>query len=269
MSRLACGPGAVLERQQTERRSVTTGDGLEHSPVKGGVDARSTPQRRAIARPAPAVWGRLLRVSTLAIIVVTVAVACGSGPSEAEALAVGRSSLNGSQMKVSSAVEICIGKSMVSDLGLSTAQKASKQKSFAKLPKAQRAAAFAALDKCVPSDAFAPTFVAQSSGGGTRTIDFEKCLAKQFKGKVGSVLEAFEDPNGGSSTRRLLDKCASGDLATQVLARELGHSQIPDAVIQCTMDKVGPDLKLSDVIAESKDLRSKLQAAFSACKPAK
>jgi hypothetical protein len=211
-------------------------------------------------------WGPPLRASVVGILVVIVAVACGSGASDADARAVGQSALTGSQMKVSPGVEICIGKSMTETLGLSTAQTAAKQKNFVKLPKAQRVAAFAALDKCVPSEAFVAAFVTSGSGAQTDTTALEACLAKEFKGKVGSVLEAFKNPKGDSATRDLLDKCPSGDLAARFVAGALQHSGVPDAVIQCSLQKIAPELKLSDVIAQSPDLTAKLESSVTECK---
>ena len=166
-------------------------------------------------------------------------------------------------MKLSSSVELCVGKSLVDDLGLATARTAVKQANLSKMPKAQRKAAIKSFDECVPSSAFAATFVAQLPAGGSGT-ELEACLTKQFDGKVGTVAAAISEPASDSATTKLFDNCPTHDLAVQALESGLTSGGVPADVAKCIVGQLG-DLKLSDVATQSKDLQAQVEAAGKTC----
>ena len=125
---------------------------------------------------------------TVLVTCVAILAGCGGGElSKADTAAVGKTALKDSQMKLSSSIELCVGKSLVDDLGLETARTAVKQADLSKMPTAQRKAAIKSFDECVPSSAFVATFVAQLPSGGSST-ELEACLTKEFDGKVGTWL---------------------------------------------------------------------------------
>jgi hypothetical protein len=203
-------------------------------------------------------------VAGLILVVAVLLASCGGGaPSKADESAVGQAALKGSRMKLDSAAELCVGKSLVDDLGIDDARKAVAQSDITKMPTAQRKAAVAAFDRCVPSAAFAATFTGQLPAG-TSNEELESCLAEQFRGKVGTVAAAISDPASDAATTKLFDNCQTHDLAIQVLKSGLTNGGVTAAVAECVVGQL-TDLKLSDVLTQSKSLETQVETKAQAC----
>jgi hypothetical protein len=208
--------------------------------------------------------GRVPAMFTTVVVSLLVLAGCGGGaPSKADEAAIGKTALNGSQMKIDSSVELCIGKSLVDDLGLEKARQAVAQTDPRKLPEVQRHAAVVAFDRCVPSSAFAKTFVGQLPKG-TSDEELEACLTEQFRGKVGSVAAAVSVPNSDPATTKRFDNCPTHDLAVQVLRTGLTGGGVPAAVVACVSGQMS-DLKLSEVLTRSPTLETRVEALTKRC----
>jgi hypothetical protein len=207
-------------------------------------------------------------VLTVLVVSAVALAGCGGGePSKADQAAVGKTALKDSQLKVSPAAERCIGKSLIDDLGIESAKKAVSQGNFSKMPKTQRKAAVSAFDQCVPSSAFVTTFVSQLPAG-TSSDKLSACLTKQFDGKVGTVAAAMSDPKSDTATTKLFDKCPTHALAVNALESGLSSGGVPADVATCVIAQLN-DLKLSDVVTQSKALETQVEAAAKSCEAGK
>jgi hypothetical protein len=210
--------------------------------------------------PRRARRGRLLALALLPLVALA---ACGGGePSAADSSEVGKAALKDSGLGVSSAVERCVGRSMIEDLGVADARTAVNKTDLSKLPKAQRKAAIAAFDHCVPAAAFAKTLVSQLSAGQSGG-KLESCLAKAFDGKVGTAAAALSNPTSDPATTKLLDTCPTADL-TQAMLKSMLSSSVSEEVATCALGKLG-DVKLSDILTQSKAASVEVQAAVTSC----
>jgi hypothetical protein len=115
----------------------------------------------------------------------------------------------------------------------------------------------------VPSSAFAATFVSQLPAAPSNE-ELEACLTKQFDGKVGTVAAAISVPKSDATTTKLFDNCPTHDLAVQALEAGLSSGGVSAEVAKCVTAQLG-DLRLSDVMAQSKSLESKVEAAAKSC----
>lgn len=222
----------------------------------------------ATLRLMPAQRGvRVGPVLTVLIVFGFAVAGCSGEPSKADTAAVGQAALKGSQLKVTSAVELCIGKSMIDASGLGPARTAVGKEDLSKLSKTQRTVLTNAFDQCVPSSAFA-TWLAAGLPAGTSTEDLESCLTKQFKGKAGTALVGFAEQTKDPQTAKLFDKCPTHDLAVRSIQPALTNNGVPAAVSQCAFAQLG-DLKMSDVVMQSKALETRVEAAVNACRTSK
>ena len=119
-------------------------------------------------------------------------------------------------MKLSSSVELCVGKSLVDDLGLATA--ANRGQAGRPLQDAQGAVGRPLIKsfddrEVVAASAFAATFAragCRPDGSGT---ELEACLTKEFDGKVGTVAAAISEPASDSATTKSASyNCPTHDL---------------------------------------------------------
>jgi hypothetical protein len=211
--------------------------------------------------------GRMGAAFAVLMVFVIALEGCGGGASQADMRTVGKAALADSHMKISTATELCVGKSLIDDLGRDDAVKTVKQSDISKMPKAQRKAAVAAFDHCVPSSAFAATFVAQLPDGSSNKA-LEACLTKQFDGKVGSVAAAISDPKSDDATTKRFDKCPTHDVAVQALQSGLSSGGVPAEVATCVIAQL-PELKLSDVVMQSKSLETQVEQAAKSCQAGK
>jgi hypothetical protein len=211
--------------------------------------------------------GRMGAAFAVLMVFVIALEGCGGGASQADMTTVGKAALADSHMKISAAIELCVGKSLIDDLGRDEAVKTVKQSDLSKMPKAQRKAAIAAFDRCVPSTAFAATFVSQLPAGDS-THPLETCLTEQFKGKVGTVAAAISDPKSDAATTKRLDNCPTHDVAAQALQSGLSSGGVPAEVATCVIARL-PELKLSDVVMQSKSLETQVEQAAQSCQAGK
>jgi hypothetical protein len=227
--------------------------------------------REGADRYAPPMRAKRVSRRGAAFAVLTVLVialeACGGGASTADMKTVGKAALADSHMKISTAIEVCVGRSLIDDLGRDDAVKTVKQSDISKMPKAQRTAAIAAFDRCVPSSAFAATFVAQLPTGSTSTA-LEACLTQQFRGKVGTVAAAISDPKSDAVTTKRFDKCPTHEVAVQALQSGLSSGGVSADVANCVIAQL-PELKLSDVVMQSKSLETQVEQAAKSCQAGK
>ena len=199
---------------------------------------------------------------------VTIVTACGGGnPDPAVVSAVGQNTLAATNLTVSAKVQRCVGRSLVDDLGEATA-KAVGTKDPSQLPAGHRAAAVRAFNTCVPGSALSGTLLQQIAGGLT-TVDagLEKCVAKQLDGKVGAMVAMLSDPKHQDSKQwKLLDGCSTTSLAKGLIEQSLVSSGASPEVAACVVGKLGDELRVSEIMMQSKVLQSSLRASMDECR---
>jgi hypothetical protein len=202
---------------------------------------------------------------------------CGDdGPSDAQARAVGETALEDADLDVDTHTEICIGRSLIDDLGEADARKAAHQGDLADLPKDQQKAAVASLDECVPGRTIAKgvvrTFMkgatTKGSGADVEPAGLVDCLTKEFEGKAGDIVLEASKASAKESDQvflRLLAPCPTDELVAAAVSTGLQKSGLPAAVIDCVGPKVAARVTLAQLVTEDPTAVQTLQAAVNEC----
>jgi hypothetical protein len=203
-------------------------------------------------------------LAVLALFAVVLASCGGGAPSKADEADVGQAAVKRLKLKVAAPAELCVGKSMVDDVGLDGARKVVAATGSTRISTAQSKAVVGAFDRCLPSSAFAAAFISEMPAG-TSNAALEACLAHQFDGKVGTAFVALGDPNSDVATVKRFDACPTHDLAIQALKTGLINGRETPAVAECVAHQMS-DLKLSDVLTQGKSLEPQIEAKTKACR---
>ena len=193
------------------------------------------------------------------------------------ALEVGQTVLSSDEMDtIDSDMQTCIGEAMIDEYGDDAEDVAAKAEGEGtKLDADETAVVVAAVDECIPAEAFTEFFLAtiyQEMGLDGATDDEIECFAASIDGEVGqfidSVRQAGDEPPAAMVAA--LDECVSTDtvaIAIETGLRESGGAAgFTEEQIVCIADIAAPATSFGKlVMGDSSQLEAEMQAAVASC----
>jgi hypothetical protein len=210
------------------------------------------------------------RLAALAAVVIGFAggAACGttgsSTPSSAESLRVGQLAFRGDLQGVTDAIRVCVGRSLIEDVGVTNATKDSGVSDFSKLGTTDRKAVVAAMDKCVDGQHFSVMFVnkmAQAAGSSASVDDqLINCVASNSTGKVGESLVSFGTPQQKDTLAVIFKGCPSDSIVKPVLKKALTDQGADPAMAECVASALAKQITMTDMLQGSDAVKNAVSA---------
>ncbi|HKY15585.1 MAG TPA: hypothetical protein VJM33_11730 [Microthrixaceae bacterium] len=164
--------------------------------------------------------------------------------------------------------ELCLGRTMIDQVGLEAAESAASETDIAGLPDEQRDAVVESLNNCVPARAIAKTVMSAIVGAATDTPEANEllaCLTTELEGRAGDILRQRDPSAAGDEFTELIEACPSGVPVDEGIASALRQSGRSPAVVECVMSALAGQITFAEIASQNPEATQKLEAAVIQC----